>query len=291
MALAVDFDALNIFFVHINPTIAAQSLPDAHVRKMVVESTQLLANAYHLERATTPAPLKSDGEMYRPAFLSHPAADWAVEDFKQWDWLRMHAHGLANEFLYRWGKEHGCLPALKYMGAHLPLAWMKNREFYAPPLLMPDEFKSRIKGAIWSYRNYIRLGKKHLHTWTKRLPPLWLVDQKIASVVVQKLVDDSVLEIANADEIAGVLKLPPAKWKKALKTATDELNGLDSEDVDEVVEDIIDKALVTIVAPEQYRPAGLSPAEWQIILHIATEKVNGSDPITDGDDWDYTRGG
>ncbi len=289
MSEKLDFDALNIFFVHINPTLAAIALPDAHIRKMVVESTQLLANAYHLERAVRPPPVTSEGKPYRPAFLNHPAAKWAVEDFKQWDWLRMHAISLANEFEYRWAQPHATLAALRYMTENLPLAWMTNREFYAPPMLMPDEYKSRIAGHIKSYREYIRRGKRHLHTWTRRLPPLWLVDLREASVVVDKLVEDCTLDIANQDAIR-----PPGlndkEWKLILMQAIAELNGLGVDDPDERMEEIIEAADVSLVKPEKYRPTGLNPAEWSVILHIAREKVNGRDPLADPTDWDYTRG-
>jgi len=40
---------------------------------------------------------------------------------------------------------------------------------------MPEEYL--VKGdPVASYRNYYRVGKKHLHKWTKRQPPKWLVD-------------------------------------------------------------------------------------------------------------------
>ena len=47
---------MNIFMLHLNPKISAQSAVDKHVVKMILESVQLLYTAYHL---TNPDLLKT----------------------------------------------------------------------------------------------------------------------------------------------------------------------------------------------------------------------------------------
>jgi len=42
------------------------------------------------------------------------------------------------------------------------------------PEAMDNEYK--LDTPLDSYRNYYRLGKSHLHKWTKRDAPKWLVN-------------------------------------------------------------------------------------------------------------------
>jgi len=54
---------VNIFAVHPDPVVAAQSLRDNHTVKMVLESAQMLCTVAHKQGIPTP---------YRPTHTAHP---------------------------------------------------------------------------------------------------------------------------------------------------------------------------------------------------------------------------
>ena len=75
---------MNIFFVHKDPVIAAQSLCDKHVVKMVLETAQILCTAIHNS---------SNGDIkppYRPTHKNHPCVKWAGLSGANFDWLYRH---------------------------------------------------------------------------------------------------------------------------------------------------------------------------------------------------------
>jgi len=292
----MDYDDVNIFFTHLNPTIAAEFCCDAHVRKMVLESTQLLANAYYLPNATHAPPPKSDGTPYKPAHQKHPCAVWAVDDFKQWDWLRVHAYGLAKEYEFRFGSLHACWHALNYMTEHLPTPWMSNKVFLAPPLAMPEEFRSRVTSPLGCYRKYIREAKRHLHKWTKRAPPFWLFDDyKQLRHEADRLVDLCEVVCFNADDYRDGLGCAPSlcsddEWGSIVEAANHIANGRDHEDESGVAEQLFDKCSLEFLGADLMRPEfpDFSDAEWQVIKATATQIVNGLDPLSYPKDWDLT---
>jgi hypothetical protein len=291
----LDWDEVNIFFTHLNPTIAAEFACDAHVRKMVVESTQMLANAYHMDKATAAPPPKADGMPYKQSHWNHPCAVWARADFKHWDWLRMHAYGLAKEFKHRFGKEHECLKALGYMTENLPLAWMQHNHFTCPPLAMPEKYHSRVASPIGCYRNYIRDEKRHLHTWTNREPPLWLIkdDDKLRAMA-DKLVEMCRLACFDADDYRAELATDVSDdtWNAAVEVANLIANGEDDDEggMTELAQDIFDRCRLQLLGADAHRASfpGLSEAEWKLVKHVATERANGNDPLAMPANWDFT---
>lgn len=307
----LDFDDVNIFFTHLNPTIAAEFCCDAHVRKMVVESTQMLANVYHLDNAKHAPPPKADGKPYAKSHWNHPCAIWARADFKQWDWLRMHAYGLATEFKIRFGNEHACWKALTYMTAHIPTPWMPNRHFECPPLAMPDEFTpNRYAGMsklavtpIGAYRRYIREGKKHLHTWTTRNPPLWLIDnERVLSNMANGLLNACDLTCWGADNYRAELApgMNDDQWGEIKEIADAIANGTDADGTTppeqaEVASILFDRCPLVLLGADDHRKIAVtglerepSKAEWQLIVWLATERANGRDPLERPADWDFT---
>ena len=50
MLLKTRLNDMNIFVTDKDPVVAAQNLCDKHINKMIVESAQMLANAFSLER-------------------------------------------------------------------------------------------------------------------------------------------------------------------------------------------------------------------------------------------------
>ena len=64
---------MNIFATDSNPIIAARNLCDKHINKMIVESAQMLANGFSLERlAQDDVPRNQKGEPRTHGYSKHP---------------------------------------------------------------------------------------------------------------------------------------------------------------------------------------------------------------------------
>jgi hypothetical protein len=101
---------MNIFVVDTDPKLAAQSLPDKHVVKMILESAQMLSIVYSRHYWNIGQVLKVDGTPFKTqhgAFKNHPCTKWVAESVNNCEWLLQHALGLCEEFRHRYGKSHG----------------------------------------------------------------------------------------------------------------------------------------------------------------------------------------
>lgn len=163
---------MNIFFVDQDPRVAATMLADKHVHKMLLESAQMLFTAVRKHGY--------DGGGYKSAYENHPMTKWVGQSYEHASWLLDHAVALAAEYTRRYGRHHktqDMLPALAVaVHHHMPSNGWRN-----PPRCIPDEFKldfdtyeGEVPCHVASYRNYYRVGKAHLHTWTNRKPPQWI---------------------------------------------------------------------------------------------------------------------
>lgn len=165
---------MNIFAVHNDPVIAAQSLIDRHVVKMPSESCIMLANAYPLDVLAN-APLTQKGNVRGHGYPHHGCTKWAKLSYENYKWLLDHSIGLCEEYTYRTGNQHFC--------SHFILWCKKN-----PPVLdscgltphylaMPDEHKCG--DVVQSYRSYYTTAKqvdkrgKPMYVWSKRQKPSW----------------------------------------------------------------------------------------------------------------------
>ena len=61
---------MNIFYVNADPIVAAQELCDDHIRKMQIESAQMLCTAHWANGGEAP---------YKRAHLNHPTTKWTRE--------------------------------------------------------------------------------------------------------------------------------------------------------------------------------------------------------------------
>jgi len=94
---------MNVFLLDENHSQRAKYHCDKHVNKMLLESTQLLNTALHINDAEKLT-------FYRPTHKSHPWSVWAAESFDNWLWLLDHSLALGEEFRWRSEKHnHKCL--------------------------------------------------------------------------------------------------------------------------------------------------------------------------------------
>lgn len=179
---------INIFYVDHNPLIAAQSLVDKHVVKMILESAQLLSTAHRIKdyfviRTHTPEGKKRsrteyilndarEDVVYQATHINHPSAIWCRNSVENYNWLVDHFFALMAEYTYRYEKTHKCFGEISYM-LQSPPKKLEKFEWTEMPSCMDEKYIIS-KDPIVNYRNYYKIGKTHLHKWTRRDPPEWI---------------------------------------------------------------------------------------------------------------------
>jgi hypothetical protein len=136
---------MNIFYIDHNPTTAARQLADDHIRKMQIESAQMLCTTFHHYGIEAP---------YKKAHYNHPSTKWVRESIYHVHWLLEHGLEICSEFEIRYGKEHATKKVLLWIKDNLSLLINKipTTPFVAPPQCMPDEYKQT--DALEAYRNF-----------------------------------------------------------------------------------------------------------------------------------------
>ena len=177
---------MNIFYISKDPVQAAQWMCDKHVVKMILESAQLLSTAHRLLDGAETTGKTATGRnvkrwllgdqresvVYQATHTSHPSAVWCRQSLENYGWLVYHLYALLNEYTYRYGKKHKVTDMAYYIYA--PPFNLKEWDFTTMPSAMADEYKISDDPVI-NYQNYYRNGKKHLHKWTKRNAPDWIL--------------------------------------------------------------------------------------------------------------------
>ena len=170
---------MNIFVVNKNPHESAYCLPDKHVVKMPLESSQMLSIVFSEWYYGWGTINKVDGTPYsttKGAFRNHPCTKWVAENIYNTAWLIVHGLALCTEYRYRYKKEHSCnntlLQAKKLFyqktNEHLN-CYSKVNSFTRA---MPDEYKldnsidtftaykMYIASKPWAASNYLRVPER-----------------------------------------------------------------------------------------------------------------------------------
>lgn len=155
---------MNIFAVDNDPRIAAQSLCNKHICKMIIESAQLLCTALHvrgLDKSLLP---------YRPTHANHPSTIWTVASEHNIEWLWQHAAELGVEYTRRYHKIHKTDHVLHSIKPLLPKGdWRQYTPFAQA---MPEQWKN--DDAVTAYRCYYIAEKSRFAKWAPRAtPPAW----------------------------------------------------------------------------------------------------------------------
>lgn len=162
---------MNIFYVHTDPIIAAQSLCDKHVVKMILESAQILCTAHHELGSMGPFLIP-----YKATHKNHPSNKWIRQCSDHYIWLYEHYLALCNEYTHRYGKIHKS-EHHKYNLIYMPCYQKDLEKFIPPPQCMPDEYKC--DNTVLAYRKYYKYGKAHILKYTKREAPEWLTSPEV----------------------------------------------------------------------------------------------------------------
>ena len=156
---------MNIFYLDRDCVTSAQYHTDKHVVKMILEYSQLLCTAHRILDDDV------DDRLYRATHKNHPSAKYVRYTDSNYNFVYRMFTALCDEYTYRYGKVHltdtKLRELLKTPPKNIPVGQMTRM-----PQAMPDEFKCC--DSIIAYRNYYRIAKQHLHTWTKRAVPQFI---------------------------------------------------------------------------------------------------------------------
>jgi len=169
---------MNIFITHNNPIICASDHCDVHLRKMIVETAQLLSTA-HVE-------LDGVQVAYKPTHRNHPCAVWVRADTKNYKWTAELFYFLLKEYNFRFNKQHKSgdhLQALMKTPSYISGSHVNSRDDFWPEgfvTAMPDDYV--LESVETSYKDYLNDKFKEWLSrerpmkveWTKRNTPSWV---------------------------------------------------------------------------------------------------------------------
>lgn len=176
---------MNIFYLDVDPRIAASFLVDKHVVKMIQESMQMLSSAHRFLDGTQTSVI-IDGKkktrwvlndsredmLHQAAFIHHPCTKWARTSIENYNWLVEHLEGIISEYTFRYEKPYKTITNEILYCLRTPPLNIKEYSFTKPALAMPEEYKT--DDVVKSYRNYYNNTKQHLFKWKKRDIPFWI---------------------------------------------------------------------------------------------------------------------
>lgn len=166
--LDIHYSIMNIFILHLIPSICARYHVDKHVVKMILESTQLLCSAHHLHPNGYKPP-------YKLTHKNHPCAIWTRESVANYKWLTELAMKLCSEYTRRYKKIHKCQIYLEELSNNIPD--IPDIGFTEPAQAMPDKYKNQ--SVVKAYRAYYNNDKRELFSWKTRDIPKWIEVDKV----------------------------------------------------------------------------------------------------------------
>jgi hypothetical protein len=178
---------MNIFYVNSDPEVAARSMVDRHVVKMILETAQLLSTAHrvidgeeYVGQSQSGRKAKrwrlsgnADAIMYSATHINHPSAVWVRENSANYAWLYDHLLSLGREYTYRYGRTHLTIDKLKDILKDAPENIEQSNVMTKMPSCMDKQYIVSLDPII-NYRNYYNYGKTDLLRWSTRPPPQWI---------------------------------------------------------------------------------------------------------------------
>jgi hypothetical protein len=169
---------MNIFALDSDPQLCAAYHTDIHVRKMVIETAQMLSTVSYLH---SDADLQANWTWYKPSYINHPCVKWLQQAQGNYEWLVQFFQCLNFEYMFRFNKRENHKSFEKLIDLPFPLD-LPKKELQYFERCMPEEYKTWCD--VRSYRNYYKFAKrfdkngKLMHIWTNRGIPYWILDQK-----------------------------------------------------------------------------------------------------------------
>lgn len=160
---------MNLFLLDANPKIAAEMAVDSHVRKIILEATEMLAYAF-LEQGLKFEPWPRLTAKHH--HFNHPMSRAVRGGYENFVWCLEHGVNLCAEFEYRFGKQHKTLESLLWVYNNIQELTFSEYSTDWPRCF--GALKTEIpktSDVCVDYQTYYILGKKHLFKWTRREIP------------------------------------------------------------------------------------------------------------------------
>jgi len=164
---------MNVFVLDLDPAVAARYHNDAHVRKMIVESGQILSSALRANGVQSSI-------LYKETHKNHPCTRLAATNRSNFLWVLTLMEELGREYTHRSGKTHKSMGIVSEIHRHqYVIPDGSNLGFVQA---MPDKYKS--PDTVMAYRDYYKNEKKFMkdgrlmEVYTNRATPDFLKDNQ-----------------------------------------------------------------------------------------------------------------
>ena len=164
---------MNILILDKSIEVSAKYHVDRHIVKMPTETAQMISFLYH------------DKELWQgevPDFImgfskthyKHPCTIWIRDSLDNFEYACRLGMELYNEYQYRYNKPDKHQRARDIFQFALQNPPKLERKGLTPFAQAMDKEYIKFSCPILNYQEYYRIGKEHLHKWTKRGTPPFL---------------------------------------------------------------------------------------------------------------------
>lgn len=157
---------MNIFILDSDIQKNVQYLPDKHIIKMILESTQILSSSYYnlnIEKEIS-------FPIYKKTHLKHPCCQWVLESKENFLWLQFYVFLLNEEYKYRFNHFHNH-KSFEICKNFIVPNTLPNKNLTPFKKVVPLEFQKL--ETIKAYREYFKVYKNHIKKYSKRDFPEW----------------------------------------------------------------------------------------------------------------------
>jgi hypothetical protein len=182
---------MNIFFLDKKPKTCAKYHVDVHTYSQLKELCQILSTCHRVLDGTKIETKSAKGRkqtvyklscqildtiLCKATHINHPSTVWARASLANYLWSIHLLKELCIEYTYRYGKKHKYeeIGLVDILFGNIPTN-IENKPFTEPTCAMPTEYMVP-NDSLTSYRNYYRIGKKHLHQWKDRPVPDFILE-------------------------------------------------------------------------------------------------------------------
>jgi len=163
---------MNLFVLDRRPETAAQYHCDKHVRKMILEAVEMMGYVYPHGQFQPWPWVHSKGRHY-----NHPMSKWVRASRHNFDWTLQYAEALCHEFVWRFDKKvrHACHAHVDWIASHIPFDQLLDMPMTDWPRCFGPHKEQIVlsSDAVFDYRTYYMVAKRHMAVWTKRGEPFW----------------------------------------------------------------------------------------------------------------------